>query len=371
MGMDIANSVVGTSNTASYTDTTSNTDFYNGTSIDTDASDINFWTPEWTKWHGYYEDVPIYAAVIDTLAAWTVGKGFKGKDKDKLKGIRGFGKDDINSIFENQLRTALICGDSHAEIMKDKAGRLTNLKPLNPGRMKQYVNEFGILRKYGQIVSVGKELAFDKKDIFHLCWNRLADEIHGKPLGARAEPIIKQIKQLTEDLGLRFHRIVKPVRLYEANTDDATTLATTETKLKAGYANCEFIVIPAGTLEAKDVATIPSADDALTYLEELFRQLVTAMNCPEIIMGWSKGSTEAGGKIVYLSFQQPTERKQKFMEEQIRLQLNMEVEFEFPASLEPAMTTPGVTGTMGGAKISTPAEDNAKHSKLNTINPAK
>ncbi|MFA6190680.1 MAG: hypothetical protein WC711_04210 [Candidatus Staskawiczbacteria bacterium] len=358
--MDLNKAVVGTFSDSSYSNPTKDTDFYSGNLIDTDGVTISesSWTVEWAKWHGFYDDIAIFSAIIDALTCWTVGKGFKGKDAEKLKKITGWKKDDINSIFDNLLRVCLIGGDSHAEIMRDKAGRLTNLKPLNPGTIKQTVNSSGILQKYEQTTS---KQTWQAKEIFHLSWNRLADEIHGKPEAHRVEEVIKQIKQLQEDLAIRFHRVIKPLRLFKANTDDAATLAETEVKLKAGYKNCEVIVIPDKTLEEAPSNPIPSAQDALIYLDYLTRNLVSSCGVPEVILGWSAKSTEASSKIVYLAFQQRIEKIQRFLEEQIRLQLGLEIEFEFPASLEEGMTTPPVTGTIGESAnaptISTPMND--------------
>jgi hypothetical protein len=344
-------------------------DFYQGSSINTDGVNSvsdTFYQCDWAKWHAYYLEIPIFAAMIDTLVAWVVGKGFKGKDADKLKNIRGMGKDDPNSIFENLMRVALICGDSHGEIIKDKAGRLTNLKPLNPGNVRTVFNPSGILSRYDMMHPTLKIpiQPFKPKEIFHLCWNRLADETHGKGLAERVESIISRIKQVTEDLATRFHMIVKPLRVVEANTDDETELANLEEKLVRAYTKCSLIVIPKGSVVPQDSATNQNAQDALQHLNNLIRELVTSCGCPEVILGWSVGTTEASAKIVYLSFQQPTERKDKFLEEQIRLQLGLEIEFEFPASLEPAMTSaPGGDNP----KVSTPAKDNAKAGKINNV----
>jgi hypothetical protein len=366
--MDLNNAVVGTFNTQSYSNPTQSTDFYSGTITDTDGVTItgSYWTTEWAKWHGFYDDVAIFSAIIDALACWAVGKGFKGKDAEKLKKITGWKKDDSNSIIDNLLRVCLIGGDSHGEIVKDKAGRLTNLKPLNPGTMKQFVNTSGILQKYEQ---QNNPTPFAVKDIFHLSWNRLADEIHGKPEAHRVEEDIKKIKQLQEDLAIRFHRVIRPLRLFKANTDDAATLTATEVKLKAGYKNCEIIVIPDKTLEEAPSNPIPSAQDALIYLDYLTRNLVSSCGVPEVILGWSQKSTEASSKIVYLAFQQRIEKIQRFLEEQIRLQLGLEIEFEFPASLEEQMTTPPVTGELGKEtpKVSSPASDLGKSKKINNV----
>ena len=373
--MDITNAVVGTVSSSSYSDKTKNTDFYDGSSKTQDGvtGQDSFWQVKWEDWHGLYFDVPIFAAVIDTLACWAVGKGLKCKNKEDekiLKKITGWGKDDFNSIIENLTRVMLCGGDSHAEIVKDKAGRLTNLKPLNPQSIKVVVNPHGIISKYQQTLN-GEVSDFNKKKVFHLCWDRLADEIHGKPYAERVQPLIKQIKQLGEDLSLRFHMIVKPVRLFAANTDDATALTATEAKLKSGYEKCDIIVIPEGTLEAKELGNIPNAQDAIEYYNFLIRLFVSACNVPEVILGWGEKSTEATSKIIYLAFQQRIERIQKFLEEQIRLQLGIELNFEFPASLEPMMTETQAQGNAPFAKetpkIETPAQDNAKAGKINNI----
>jgi len=365
--MDISHSVVGTSNTDAYTDLTKNTDFYDSPNNSGDGvtGEETSYTCNWAKWHGYYEDIAIFAEVIDTLACWSVGRGFKGKDAEKLRKITGWGKDDANSIFENLLRVCLCGGDSHAEIIRDKAGRLTNLKPLNPGTIKQIGNPSGILDRYEQ--EINKKKIGDPiipKKMFHLSWARLADEIHGKSYANREEPIIKQIKQLLEDLGLRFHRIVKPIRLYEADTDDETVLAAQEVKLKNAYKNCDIIVIPKGTMSMIKTDAIPSAEDAIEYLNTLIRFFVTSCGVPEIIMGWGTNNTTDASKIVYLAYQQRIERIQRFLEEQIRLQLGLEINFEFPASLEPALTTAGGNIDNSG-KVVTPKESMKKDTKLN------
>jgi hypothetical protein len=47
--------------------------------------------------------------------------------------------------------------------------------------------------------------------------------------------------------------------------------------------------------------------------------------------------TEATAKIAYLAFEQTIEEEQLYIEEQILSQLNLEIELEFPASLENEM----------------------------------
>ena len=368
--MRISSATASTVANSDYSNQLEGGDFYEGSSVQTDGVTGNktTWTNDFATWHGLYTDVPIFAESMDTLASWSVGKGMKA-DKEtlkKLEKIRGFGKDTFNTIIENLTKTFLIGGDSFAEIIKDKAGRLTNIKPLNPGSLKVNLNDYGIIENYEQINPTTKKTIgdpFKLKEIFHLPWNRLADEIHGKPYAERAGPIIKQIKQLQEDLGIRFHRIVKPIRLYEANTDDPTELETLEAKLAEAYKKCDHIVIPKGSLGLVDEGKNLSAIDAITYANDLIRSFVTSCGVPEVILGWSVGTTEASAKIVYLAYQQRIERIQKFLEEQIKNQLGLEVNFEFPASLEPAMTE----SRGGNPKVSTPSKDNKKAGKINNV----
>lgn len=353
-----------------YSDQTTGGDFYDGSSVQSDGVTGNEtrWMTDWALWHGSYMDVPIFAQTIDTIAEWSVGKGYKADEtnKAKMKRLTGWGKDDPNSIIENLIRVMLTGGDAFAEIIRDTAGRVTNLKPLNPSTVTTIVSKFGIITGYEQNNSGNKKqmVKFTPKQMFHLSWNRLADEVHGKPYAERAKPIIKQIKQLQEDLGIRFHRIVKPIRLYEAETDDTTELIALEAKLATAYLKADHIVIPKGSMSLVEEGKNLSAIDAITYANDLIRAFVTSCGVPEVILGWSVGTTEASAKIVYLAYQQRIERVQKFMEEQIRIQLGIELNFEFPASLEPAMTE-----GKGGDKptVNDPATDGKKAGKINNV----
>ena len=102
----------------------------------------------WTKFNGYYKTHIGVKSVINKLGMWTVGKGFKAdKETTKiLEKIIGWGKDTFNEVIDNQVRIKHINGDSYAEIIKDNSGKLINLKPLNPGRMKHLINSQGMLQ---------------------------------------------------------------------------------------------------------------------------------------------------------------------------------------------------------------------------------
>ena len=73
---------------------------------------------------------------------------------------------------------------------------------------------------------------------------------------------------------------------------------------------------------------------------------------PRVIVGNSKGSTEAGVKIVYLGFEQTVQEKQLFWEEQIKAQLGLKLKFKSPPKLEQNMQRDQAKDKSGAAKPS-------------------
>lgn len=329
--------------TPQYNDTSLILDSYSVSAKETDGAtgqgEITY-TPNWAKWHGYYRTIPEFQGVIDKLASWTFGRGIKAdkKNEEKMKGITGFGKDTFRGIAKNQWRTALICGDSFAEIIKDKQGRIINLKPLNPGSIKIVENNKGILIRYEQTCNLpnSKPIIFTPDEIFHLSYERIADEMHGIPFAEKLEQLILMRNEAMLDLKVLYHRNIKPINWIEVETDNTADLNFVQSKINDAYKKTENIVIPAGVIgEIKRLGTPQySTLDSLPWLKFLVRQFVTACGMPEVIMGWGEDTTEASSKIIYLAFQQTIEDMQIYNEEQYEEQINIIMELEFPASLE-------------------------------------
>jgi hypothetical protein len=314
-------------------------DFFSQNSKDTEgARGTEFrYTPSWSKWHGIYRALPEYRAVINKLASWTFGKGIIAdeKNKAKLDRIKGFGKDSARSVLKNMWRTAMICGDSFAEIIKDNQGRITNLKPLNPGSITIVTNKKGIIDRYEQS---GSNQIFEKDEIYHLSYERIADEIHGIPFGEALENLIYARNEALEDLRVLYHRNIKPIHWIEVETSDTTQLSLIETSINNAYKKTENIIIPTGVIkEIKNQSTPQySTLDSLPYIKFLVREFVTSCGVPEVVMGWGENTTEASSKVIYLAFQQEIEDMQLYNEEQVKSQLNIEIELEFPVDLSKA-----------------------------------
>lgn len=305
---------------------------------DTDGSEHKgtIYLPDWKKWHGYYRAIPELRAVINKFASWTFGRKIKADklNKEKLNRIKGFGKDTARDVLKNQWRTAMICGDSFAHEIKDKQGRLTNLKPLNPGKMGILVNEFGILIGYVENPSLK---VYEVDEIFHLSYSRIADEIHGIPFPEALEGLILARNEGIEDLRVLYHRTVKPIQIFEVETDDTTKLNSVESTINSAYKKSENMVIPAGVIKeikSSNYSQTPGLTmDNLNYVKFLVREFVTACGMPEVVMGWGEETTESSSKIILVSYEQEIWDMKLYNEEQAKSQLNIKFTIEPAPSL--------------------------------------
>ena len=325
-------------------DTTIYKDFFKIPNLDTDGSngsDETTFQPDFTKWHGIYRTIPEYKALVDKLGSWTIGTGFKADDKTMktVEKIKGWGKDDFNSICENQLRVSFMCGDSFAEIIRDKGNRLINLKPLNPGSMKIVLNKAGILKRYEQVAQLegNQNIPFEPKEIFHLSWNRIADEMHGIPIGEMLQDMIRMRNGAMLSQEVIIQRMMVPITVIPVDEDDPSTLNTLKTKWIKTYKKAEPLFVPKNTFDIKNMRFfgLPEGGvlNPIEWMQYLIRVFSTAGGVPEIVMGWGGETTEAAGKITYVGFEQTIQRIQRWFEAQLKMQTGIEIELEFNKSL--------------------------------------
>ncbi len=328
---------------ADYTDMTNQVTNYESDSSSS-TTEVEFQDTEWDTNFGIYNDVIALKALIDRKAIWTVGKGFKvkdAKDKARLDKIRGNGYDTFNIILQNAVRVYTISeAGFFAEIMRTKKGELLNLKPLNPSMMKIIASSKGIIKRFEQWSQLGGKLhEWDTKDMFFLPYNRIADSIHGQSTVKRLKASTEAYKEARKDMRTVFHRYVKPLIISVVDTDDTNEIAAYKQKLDKAIALGENLVVPKGTVDSIEKVSIPqySTLDPLPWIAALERDFLIAEGVPAVIVGSGEArDTEAEAKILYLAFQQLIEWNQLFLEEQIKAQLGVEIELEFPASLEPA-----------------------------------
>jgi|TARA_Y100000310_G_C20689189_1_gene821086 hypothetical protein len=327
-----------------YTSMNSMTDF--DYSVDTattdgagDSKETEWQNSSWSSQLGYYKAIPELQVAIDAKATWTVGKGFKSDPLTQLTllNISGSGVDTFNTILENMIRTYNIGGDAFAEIIRDPKGKFINLKPLDPSVMKIIANKKGLIVRYEQTSKIMNKAIkkFKPEQIFHLSRNRVADEIHGVSLIDAVENIILMRNEAMADYRKVLHRNVQPVRIWNVDTDDTAEINAFKTKVDTATRDQENILVPKGTVEIDQASVSPNSTlNPLPWIQQLNMYFFQATGVPQIIVGGAQEITEASAKIAYLAFEQTIEEEQLYIEEQVLLQLNLEIQLEFPASLE-------------------------------------
>lgn len=302
------------------------------------VNDNEWLNDRWNDQLGYYKNHDLLQALIDAKARWTIGKGFLADPQTTilLDTIRGWGNDTFNTILESMARTMEIGGDSFAEIIRDKKENLINIKPMNPGEIKIISDKKGIIKRYEKIQKGKRKITFEPEEVFHLSRNRVADEIHGNSMiNERVEQVLLSQVEAMEDMRTLMHRHVKPMRIWYVDEDDPTKISNFKSKVDNANNKTENMVVPKGTVETEIVAVPSNATlSPLPWMEYLDQRLHQGTGVPPIIIGGSKGFTEAAEKMLYLAFQQTVEEHQLYIEEQMLAQLNMVIELVFPASLE-------------------------------------
>lgn len=329
-----------------YSDLTNVMEDYSVDSESTDAGrgDGEFrWTmSDWPQNLGYYKNIPELQTAVDTKALWAIGAGFEADEATTilLSAIKGNGKDSFNSILLNQIRVFTVGGDSFSEIIRDKDGVLVNLKPLDPSSMVIVSDKNGMIKRYEQVYKrkvIGK---YQPEEILHLSRKRIADEVHGMSVIPAVEWIIKARNEAMSDWKTVLHRNVSPVHIHYLDTDDTAKIAAYKAKADQARAEGENLYVPKGTVEVEVIQSqLNQATSPLAWIDKCNDYFFQAVNCPQIIIGNAKEFTDASGKIVYLSYEQSVKADQLYIEEQVLGQLNIEIQLNFPASLQQDLIT--------------------------------
>jgi len=303
-----------------------------------DQDETTWQMTEWSKFYGYYLNIPELQTAVDAKAVWTIGAGFTAEETTEmlLMGVKGNGKDSFNTILSNMIRTYTIAGDSFAEIVRDADGVFVNLKPLDPSTIVIVQNRQGRIKRYEQTSKTkNTNKKFKPDEILHLSRKRMADSIHGISVIPSVQFIIDARNEAMSDWKRVLHRNVEPLWIFHLDTDDTTQINNFKSKMDTARINGENMYIPKGAVVPELVTTATNSTlNPLAWINQLNDYFFQAVNVPQIIIGNAKEFTDASGKIVYLSFEQSVKSEQLYIEEQILNQLNLEIQLTFPASLQ-------------------------------------
>jgi hypothetical protein len=303
-----------------------------------DTEETYYYNPNWKENLGYYKEIPELKQSIDALARWTAGKGYKTDKRTEiiLNLITGWGEDSFDSILQNMIIVKKINGDSYAEVVRRDDGELLNLKPLSPGSIKVVVNKKGIITRYEEIdISTKKSIRkFKPSDIFHLCNDRVSNEIHGVSVIESCKWVIDARNEAMRDWRRILHRNLAGVRIIEVDEEDTAKFNTLKTQWASSIDKGEVLILPKGTAGIPNVPPPINPESWIRYLENVFYQNV---GVPKIILGGSQEFTEASSKIGYLTFEQVYMSEQRLLEQDLYSQLAIKIELNRPVSIKEEM----------------------------------
>lgn len=290
--------------------------------------------PNAAKYFGFYKKYGQLKKAIDTLFIYVCGKGYQVNAADKviLDHLRGSGEDTSHSLFWNLGVTSMVQGDAFAEIIRDKkSGKLINLKPISPERMRIEYGENGIISGYEQINLPNKPKKFKPEEIFHISNDRIADEQRGTSVIECCEWVINAIEEARRDYRIVLHRNVVPVRIIEVDTDDTVRRNAFMAEYKDAINKGEVLVVPKGTVSiTQDTIKV---QDPINWIQSLENYFYLAVGIPKVIAS-PDGLSEGSSKVSYLIFEPIYTYRQVLLEADIRNQLGIILTFNRPASLQ-------------------------------------
>lgn len=310
-----------------------------------------FWYNEnWPTYLGYLKTIPEYARAVRSLSAWASGKGYTTDPATKLQleRIRGWGEDTFDSIIQDMIVVKKTNGDAYAEVIRNDSGTFINLKKLNPSGVRHVVNGKGLLIGYDVKQADGTWERLKVDEIFHVCNDRIANEIHGTSVLESCKWIIGWKNEMMSDLRRVQHR--STIRVLYVDEDDPTKLSTYKTQYAEAIKNGEVLIIPGKPNEGQfQDLTVPAIEGYMRALEYVDNFFYEVLGVPRIIVGGTQGATEANTKVGYLAFEVPSSVEARQMEQDLWNQLAIRVTFEKPASLkEPLQTSEAAnTGQVG------------------------
>ena len=303
----------------------------------------------WSERLGYYKKIPELKQAVDSLALWVAGKGWTCEltdDQIILEGISGWGEDTFDSLMQQAIFIKKIQGEAYFEIVRNE-GELINLKPINPGRMRNVVDNKGILMEYEELDPKDLNKAvrtYKVNEIFHVVNGRVANEIQGTSVIESCQWIIDARNEAMSDLRRIMHR--STIRVLYVDPDDSANLTVIKNQYKEAVKSGEVLILPGKPSENafQDLQVPPTQAylEWIRYLENVFYQ---AVGIPKIILGGSQEFTEASSKVGYLTFEQVYAAEQRLLEQDLWNQLGIRVTFERPVSLKEDVVTSEAANT--------------------------
>lgn len=291
---------------------------------------------KWTSYWGYFNECPDLKSAIIMKAIFNVGKGWSSDPRTTviLDHIKGWGKDTFDDILFNMEIVRRVGGEAYAEIIRADDGTLINLKPLDPGSMKIIVDRQGVIKRFEQETKNKGTIKFKPEDIFFLCNNRAACQIHGISDIMGMEKTILAEYESCSDMKRLMHWQARPMIMFKLGTDDTAKIAAFQAKMDAAVNKGENIYIPFDPdMLQYEVIQVNPGNAVFEWRNDIRNKFYRTIGLPQIVPGAGGQGTESESKVIYLAFEQIVKKDQRYLELQIWNQLHLKIKLEPPTAL--------------------------------------
>jgi len=314
-----------------------------------DAKETEWTSTFWTKYWGYYNEHPELKSALNLKAIWNIGKGYTTDNATKatLSKIKGQGNESFDDVLYNMELIRRINGDSFAEIIRSASGALLNIKPLDPGSIRIIFDGKGIIKRYEQFNKLGSSKTnkqtvhiFKTTEIFHLSNNRLADQIHGiSDIESLDKTILAEIESFS-DITKVMHRQAKPFIIFKYKTDDLVKVEATAKKIDALREVGNDLHIPDDdNILSYEVVEVNVSQIIMEWRNDIRNKFYRSIGLPQIMPGAGGQGTESDSKVIYFAFERLVERDQRYIENQVKMQLHLDIDLIPPASMSQDLRT--------------------------------
>lgn len=292
-----------------------------------------YYFDEATKHYGYYLKMSEIFNAANALATWSTHRGFICEDpemKAQLDHVRGMGRDSFIQIMWNQVVVKLIVGDAFTEVKRNDKGKILNMIPISPERVRLVFGKpSGLLKRYDVFNGTDwKPVSLD--NMLHSSNKRIGDQMHGTSQLTASKFVIDALNEALEDERVIKHRD-KALGIVYYQTDKSGKISYVNRQIEDGVKYGEMIGLPEGTAKIEPYPGRSSEDRSgwITLLQNKFYQ---DFGVPRSIAS-SDGTSEVGGKMGHVIFEPIYTKEQVDLENDLWNQQAIKVKFNRPPSL--------------------------------------
>lgn len=281
---------------------------------------------------GYYLNHPQISSQINSLATWSVGKGWTTEDKKmqaQLEHVSGDGKDTFDQIIWNHEVVKLAVGDAFIHVKRGNTGIIVNMIPISPERVRVVYMKNGLIKRY-DTWNGKKWKEIKKEEMLHSRNKRIGDQNHGTSIIQSNKKVNDTMIEAFEDERLIKHRD-KALGIVYYKTNNTGKISYANTQIANAVKNGEMLGLPEDTAKIEPYPSRSSEDrqNWLQYVETLGYQ---TGGVPRSIVT-SDGTSEVGGKMGHVIFEPIYAKEQRDLEGDLRLQQSIKILFNRPPSL--------------------------------------